>query len=284
MKDLPADTVLEFEHRESFATDMLESSYDALDKGKVIPKRKSFSYNFMAGTYLGRSIIYQLLKKTELANSDIQKILPLFKKAMYDESALDNDYHQYYFFTLCLFTADNNQINESAKAILKSGVSKSRFLAPSELYLVLASLWLEKKDLSEQLLPNIKRFEEQKKEKFVKPGYFLALKGILNKDISQAANGINELLEAHKHEAKYLKTALIGSNLVCFQATELCIIALKYGMDLKSEVNNSTAILKTKMFSPLDRPDIPEKTKFEVPVDLIPEWIINPWREIFKNR
>ena len=75
----------------------------------------------------------------------------------------------------------------------------------------------------------------------------------------------------------------IADNLIRSGAIDIVVVDSVAALTPKSEIEGEVTILKTKMESPIDRPEIPEKTKFEVPVDLIPEWVLAPWRKEFKN-
>ncbi|WP_165311117.1 hypothetical protein [Vibrio ziniensis] len=86
------------------------------------------------------------------------------------------------------------------------------------------------------------------------------------------------MIDGHIHEARYLKWALTTEHFVCEPAIFLCSIALKHGIDVKPFIINSRVKLKTRTQSPADRPELPSTKRFFVPVDLIPDYMLEPWR------
>jgi len=78
------------------------------------------------------------------------------------------------------------------------------------------------------------------------------------------------LFDKHLHTTKYFRTALENNHYFCEPVTLLTIIGRKLGVDVKAIIGDTTALLKTKTFSPIDRPEIPANKKFEVPVDPVP--------------
>jgi tetratricopeptide (TPR) repeat protein len=279
MKKLPVDTCSEFEHR----LDINMRMRSAFDPTRSIPERKAWAHSALAGSYFDKGVTLQLLGNIDEAEEAFTQVIPEAKNAIACDFYENEDYRQYALFFYALLLCDKAQADESAVIISKLGASQSRLNAPSEVYLALANLWLEKTDTVQMLLPEIKRIEEKKNEKYIKAGFTTVLSGLLEGKMSDAIKGMNELIDGHKHEAKYMKIALQHPNFICQQATVLCVLALKLGLDLKSEVQGINIVLKTKMEAPMERPEIPEKTKFEVPVDLIPEWILAPWRKKLKN-
>lgn len=82
--------------------------------------------------------------------------------------------------------------------------------------------------------------------------------------------GAHLLFDKHLHTTKYFRTALENNHYFCEPVTLLTIIGRKLGVDVKAIIGDTTALLKTKTFSPIDRPEIPANKKFEVPVDPVP--------------
>ncbi|AOT07559.1 hypothetical protein [Pseudoalteromonas luteoviolacea] len=273
MKGLSHETQLELEYRLGSNEGMI----NILVPEDAIAERKAWSYGALAGSYFGRGVLLQLLGQNAKAEEAFSQVIANSKNSVGANLFEQDHSHQYALFIFALLVGDYEQANESAYVISKLGVTSSRLQAPSEVYVAFVELWLKNADSVKALIPSLEKIENKKNEKYIKSGFVNALKGVLDGNLSLVVDGIQNMLAAHKHEAKYLKEALDHNHFICIPALLLSIVAIRYGMDIKKAVEGSEVVLKTKMESPLDRPEIPEKTKFEVPVDLIPDYIIEKW-------
>ena len=274
MKELPNDTRLELEYRVGSKDNMIKN----LSTRDSIPERVAWTHGAIAGSHYGKGVLLQLLGNSEEAEVSFSKVVAQSQQSVATNIYEKDHSNQYALFIFALKVGDKAQADESASVISKLGVTGSRYQAPSDIYVVLANLWLLNEADVSASLPSLEKIEKKKNEKYIKSGFVNTVTGVLERNTSLVIDGIHTMLEGHKYEAKYLKYALDHNHFMCEPATVLCILALRYDMDIKGAMEDTTAVLKTKMQEPLDRPEVPEKTKFEVPVDLIPDYILAKWK------
>tara|TARA_R110002124_G_scaffold50697_6_gene147200 strand:+ start:80 stop:907 length:828 start_codon:yes stop_codon:yes gene_type:complete len=233
--------------------------------------KKALSYSGTAGTSFVGGFKAHLLGDSQLSEQLFAQVIPNARMAVAENTLSHDNRYQYALFCYALLLGYEEQTDESAAVILVLDIIKDiRFGAPPEFFLLLARLWRGETDAAIQMLDGIEKLENKKSEFYIQPGLSTLVRGVVNNEPNSIKEGANLLLEKHLHTTKYFRTALESNHYYCEPVTLLTIVGRKLGVDVKANIGDTTAVLKTKTFSPIDRPEIPAKKKFEVPVDLVP--------------
>ncbi|MDG3085382.1 hypothetical protein P7F88_04385 [Vibrio hannami] len=276
MEVMPEDTLEEFTLRLKWAISSLES----INPDRAIPERKAFSYLGRGGTCLMIGRLLHLLRRSDEAGAYYERVIPDIRLAIASSLRVEEEIeNQYALFNYALTTGNKEQATESANIIVAQGVQQVRMFTESVYHVAMAHLYPGKIERVLPLIPALKKLEEKKSEKFIKPGFIKAVTALCAKDVGEMAIGVTEMLEGHCHEARYQRWALNTDNLICMPVTVLAIMALRNGVDVKPLLTNSQTSLKTRTWSPADRPELPSTARFIVPVDLVPEFILCHWKE-----
>ncbi|WP_165311119.1 hypothetical protein [Vibrio ziniensis] len=275
MNSLPLDTLEELKIRKELLIKCIK-----IEKPETaILERQSFAYLGKGSNLYNLSVLIKILD----CKSEVKYILDQVKeniKLSISTSITPREQQglQYALFIYSLLSGDREQTYESSIIIKKMGITDARYVSSSEFFVILANLYLDNKDEVEKLLPKLTKLEEKKNEKYLKPGLTEAISGINTKNINQFSSGLKKMIDGHIHETRYLKWALTTKHFVCEPAVILCSIALKNGIDVKPFIINSHVKLKTRTQFPANRTDLPSTKRFIVPVDLIPDYMLEPWR------
>lgn len=264
MKQLPDDTKQELSIQLKDTLQTIECYNPATAANKVT------SYYGTAGTSFVGGFKANLLGDENLSEKLFADVIPNSRMAVAENKVSHDNSYQYALFSYALLLGYEEQVEESAAVLLALDINDIRFRAPPEFYLMLAHLWRGETDAAMQMLGGIEKLESKKSEFYIQPGVSKLVRGVVNNEPSLMKEGAHLLFDKHLHTTKYFRTALENNHYFCEPVTLLTIIGRKLGVDVKAIIGDTTALLKTKTFSPIDRPEIPVNKKFEVPVDLVP--------------
>ncbi|MDO6560946.1 hypothetical protein [Paraglaciecola chathamensis] len=265
MKQLPDDTKQELSLQLQSVLRKNESS----DPASAV--KKAWSYNGRAGGAFVGGLKAHLLGDSQLSELLFAEVNPNARMGVAENTVSHDNSFQYALFSYALLLGYQDQVDESAAVLLALNIPNDiRFRAPPEFYLMLAHLWRGETDAAIQMLDSIEKLESKKSEFYIQPGLSTLVRGVVNNEPSLMKEGARLLFDKHLHTTKYFRTALENNHYFCEPVTLLTIVGRKLGVDVKANIGDTTAVLKTKTFSPIDRPEIPAKKKFEVPVDLVP--------------
>ncbi|MDO6841704.1 hypothetical protein Q4602_19640 [Paraglaciecola chathamensis] len=267
MKQLPDDTKQELSLQLQSVLRTNESSNPA----SAVPENRALSYQFKGGTSFVGGFKSHLLGDNDLSELLFAEVIPNARMGVAENTVSHDNSFQYALFSYALLLGYQDQVDESAAVLLALNIPNDiRFRAPPEFYLMLAHLWRGETDAAIQMLDSIEKLESKKSEFYIQPGLSTLVRGVVNNEPSLMKEGARLLFDKHLHTTKYFRTALENNHYFCEPVTLLTIVGRKLGVDVKANIGDTTAVLKTKTFSPIDRPEIPAKKKFEVPVDLVP--------------
>ena len=265
MKQLPDDTKQEL----SLQLQSVLRGHESSDPASAV--KKAWSYNGKAGGGFVGGLKAHLLGDSLLSEQLFAQVIPNARMAVAENTVSHDNRYQYALFCYALLLGYHEQVDESAAVLLVLDIVKDiRFGAPPEFFALLAHLWRGETDAAIQMLNGIEKLENKKSEFDIQPGLGTLVRGVVNNAPSLMKEGARLLFDKHLHTTKYFRTALESNHYYCEPVTLLTIVGRKLGVDVKANIGDTTALLKTKTFSPIDRPEIPAKKKFEVPVDLVP--------------
>lgn len=265
MKQLPDDTKQEL----SLQLQSVIRGHESSDPASAV--KKAWSYNGRAGGAFVGGLKAHLLGDSQLSEQLFAQVIPNARMAVAENTASHDNSFQYALFSYALLLGYQDQVDESAAVLLALDITNDiRFRAPPEFYLMLAHLWRGETDAAIQMLDGIEKLENKKSEFYIQPGLSTLVRGVVNNEPSLMKGGARLQFDKHLHTTKYFKTALENNHYFCEPVTLLTILGVKLGVNVKANIGDTTAVLKTKTFSPIDRPEIPAKKKFEVLVDLVP--------------
>lgn len=265
MKKLPDDTKheLSLQLKDTFQTIECYNPTTAV--------KKVAGYFGTAGTSFVGGFKAHLLGDSQLSEQLFAQVIPNSRMAVAENKVSHDNSFQYALFSYALLLGYQKQVDESAVVLLALDIPNDiRFRGPPEFYLMLAHLWRGETDSAIKMLDSIEKLENKKSEFYIQPGLSTLVRGVVNNEPSLMKEGTRLLFDKHLHTTKYFRAALENNHYFCEPATLLTILGVKLGVDVKANIGDTTAVLKTKTFSPIDRPEIPAKKKFEVPVDLVP--------------
>lgn len=267
MRLLPNDTKQELSLQ---LKDVLET-IESYSPDKAASEQKAWSYHFRAGSNFVGGFKAYLLGETNLTEQLFSQVIPNSRMAVAHNKISHDNRFQYALFNYALLLGDQDQIDESAKVILSLDVNKDiRFTAPTKFYLLLAHLWRGETDRALALNNELELLENKKSEHYIQPGICALVRGVVNNQVDVIREGAELVIHKHLHTTKYFKSALENNHYFSEPITLLTLLGGKFGIDVKGCIGDTTRVLKTKTFSPADRPEVPTKKKFEVPVDLVP--------------
>ncbi|MBU3021921.1 hypothetical protein [Aestuariibacter sp. A3R04] len=261
MKQLPDDTKQELSLQLKDALQTIECYNPSTGANKAL------SYSGTAGTSLVAGFKASLLGDSRLSEQLFAQVIPNARMAVAENKISHDNRYQYALFCYALLLGYHEQVNESAAVLLVLDIVKDiRFGAPPEFFTLLAHLWRGETDAAIQMLNGIEKLENKKSEFYIQPGVSKLVRGVVNNEPSLMKEGARLLFDKHLHTTKYFRTALENNHYFCEPVTLLTIVGRKLGVDVKANIGDTTALLKTRTFSP----EIPANKKFEVPVDLVP--------------
>ncbi len=276
MKDMPPDTREEFEYR--LRSEQKVLNYASAEDAK--PKLKTLVYHHLGLDHYAVGILLQMTGRDIEARESFSKVVPLIKTGLaYSLNSYEEIKLQCELFKMSLLTGNLQQIEESAVITKKIAEDLIDYNRVYYYYVALVHLYLQQPEEAMKLLPEIRKLEAKKSEKDLKLGVVDAIQGICSKDENMLIAGLTKMLDGHHHELRYLRWALSAGHFVSVPATMLCIIALRYGMDVKSKLTNAQVEVKTRTEYPEERSELPSTKRFVVPADYIPEYMLSPWRE-----
>lgn len=254
---------------------------------EAAPERRADTCLGAAGTHYWIGVILNILEQGELAETHFVHAIPLIRKGLTFNPKAEKVF-QYALLRYAFFTGHVEQMYESAKVVSALGIDTAlkndhpRLFFNPNFDVAVSYLWLGEPDKAKAYLEKLPKIECSKNEFYLFEGTTSALNAIVERDEIKLIQSLDQVLDGHVQRVKRFRYALGAMHYVCESAVYITILALKYGMDIKSKLNNTTQILKTKTHSPIDRPDLPKNKKFEIPVDLIPDYMLFPWREYFR--
>lgn len=265
MKQLPDDTKqeLSLQLKDTLQTIECYNPATAANKASSYYSRAGTSF---VGGFKANQVGDEILSEKLFAD-----VIPNSRMAVAENRISHDNSFQYALFSYALLLGYHEQVDESTAVLLALDIPNNiRFRGPPELYIMLAHLWRGESHAVIQMLDGIEKLENKKSEFYIQPGLSTLVRGVVNNEPSFMKEGARLLFDKHLHTAKYFRTALENNHYFCEPVTLLTIVGRKLGVDVKANIGDTIAVLKTKTFSPIDRPEIPAKKKFEVPVDLVP--------------
>lgn len=254
----------------------------------VMPQRKAITYLGSAGTHYSIGVLLSLLGQGDLAKNHFSQAIPFVRQGLSFNPA-EEEIFQYALLAYSFLTGNAEQLDESAKVV---SVLETRLLAKSyrrnkfnpHFDIAISHLWLAQTDKAKIHIDKLENIENKKSEENHFFGTASSLKAIVERDEEKLIHSLEQILYEHVRATKRLRYPLGDMHYICESAVCITILALRYGMDVKSKLLNGKQVISTKPFSTADNPDLPKNKKFKVPVDLIPNYMLSPWVEHFKHK
>lgn len=253
---------------------------DILKPENAIPQRRADTCLGAAATHYSMGILLNMLEQPVLADNHFSKTILRMRLGL-SLNPVEERTFQYALFRYALLVGNVEQVNESCKIITALGLDHSRVYFDPNFELAVSYLWRGKVEETKSHLEKLSKIELKKNETYHFEGTTSALNAVIEGDETKLVESLELVLDGHIQAFKKYKYPLGEIHYVCESAVYITILALKYAMDIKPKLRNVSQVFKTQTHSPIDRPEIPKNKKFDVPVDLIPEYMLTYWRHHF---